>query len=81
MELAKNDNHLGIISIAMVPVSIIGAFAFSLIFISAPVGIVCGLVAVRRGNKTLGLTGAILNGVLLLALILFMILAITSKGD
>ncbi|HUC87877.1 MAG TPA: hypothetical protein VMR95_01885 [Candidatus Binatia bacterium] len=74
MKHTSKGKRLGIISVAMIPISLIGSFAFFLIFISAPVGIVCGLLAARRGNKTLGLVGAIVNALLIGALVTFMIL-------
>lgn len=69
MEPAKKDKYLGIISLAMIPITIVGIFAFSLIFLSAPAGIICGIISARRGNRLLGITGALLNGLLLIAYI------------
>lgn len=81
MKAAPKDKRLGIISIAMIPVSIIGTLAFHLIFLSAPIGIVCGIIAAKRKNKALGVTGAVINAVLIVGLLTLWILAATSKTD
>ena len=81
MDTVSKNSQLGSVSIAMILISVVGVFAFNLIFLSAPVGIVCGIFAAKRGNKTLGVVGAVINTVLLIGLVTVWILAATSKGD
>lgn len=77
----NQGKKLGTVSIGMIPVSILGIFAFSLIFISAPAGIISGVLACRKGNKALGMVGAGLNAILLVGLVVFMIVAANSSGN
>jgi len=65
----------------MIPVSVIGSVAFSLIFLSAPIGIVSGIVAAKRGNKTVGIAGATINALLVVGLLAVWLWAATKKGD
>jgi hypothetical protein len=82
METAQQQGKtLGLASIAMTVVSLAGVVFFSLIFISAPVGIVCGVLAIRKGHKSLGIIGTVLNSILLIGLVVFMIAVTSSKSD
>lgn len=81
MEHTQKNYRLGIIGIAMIPISIAGLLAFSLVFLSAPIGLVCGIISARGGNKTLGITGAVINAALLIGLLVLWIVAAISKGD
>jgi hypothetical protein len=65
----------------MVPISFVGVFTFFLIFISAPVGIICGVIGARKGNNKIGILGTSLNGLLLVAVLVFWILAATPRTD
>lgn len=81
MKVKLKQHRLGIVSLAMVPVSIVGIFSFILLFVAAPVGIVCGIIAARRGNKVMGITGAAINAFLIVGLLTLWIVAATSKTD
>lgn len=81
MEAIRKHNRFSMLSVAMIPVSIVGSVAFSLIFLSAPIGIVSGIVAVKRGDKILGTTGAVINALLIAILLTLWAMAATSKGD
>jgi hypothetical protein len=65
----------------MIPVSIIGVVALNLIYLSAPLGIVCGIIAARRGNKAWGIPGAVGNALLLVGLVALSIRVATSSVD
>lgn len=80
MDITQSKKNYGLISVMLSAISLVGMFSIVML-VSAPVGIVYGILAVKHDEKKLGIIGIAINSILIFGLILLMLWFASGPQD